>query len=109
MTRQFQGRIPGVTVITNGAPGSTGQIRVRGFGSFGGNNPLYVVDGVQTTNIDYLAPSDIESATVLTDAAAASIYGARAAGGVIVFATESKVKDLPKPTEATFDCSAGHG
>ena len=85
--QQFQGRIPGVTVITNGAPGSTSQIRVRGFGSFSGNNPLYVVDGVQATNIDYLAPSDIESTTVLKDAAAASIYGARAAGGVIVFTT----------------------
>jgi len=104
--QQFQGRIPGVTVITNGAPGSTSQIRVRGFGSFGGNNPLYVVDGVQTTNIDYLAPSDIESTTVLKDAAAASIYGARAAGGVIVFTTKQGERSA-KPTEVTIDYTTG--
>ena len=104
--QQFQGRIPGVTVITNGAPGSTSQIRVRGFGSFGGNEPLYVVDGVQTTNIDYLSPSDIESTTVLKDAAAASIYGARAAGGVIVFTTKQGERSA-KPTEVTIDYTTG--
>ena len=49
--QQFQGRIPGVTVISNGAPGSTSQIRVRGFGAFGGNEPLYIVDGVPTAII----------------------------------------------------------
>jgi len=87
--QQFQGRIPGVTVISNGSPGSTSQIRVRGFGAFGGNEPLYVVDGVPTTNIDFLNPGDIESTTVLKDAAAASIYGARAANGVIVMTTKS--------------------
>lgn len=87
--QQFQGRIPGVTVISNGSPGSTSQIRVRGFGAFGGNEPLYVVDGVPTTNIDFLNPGDIESTTVLKDAAAASIYGARAANGVVVMTTKS--------------------
>ena len=87
--QQFQGRIPGVTIISNGSPGSTSQIRVRGFGAFGGNEPLYVVDGVPTTNIDFLNPGDIESTTVLKDAAAASIYGARAANGVIVMTTKS--------------------
>ena len=87
--QQFQGRIPGVTVISNGSPGSTSQIRVRGFGAFGGNEPLYVIDGVPTTNIDFLNPGDIESTTVLKDAASASIYGARAANGVIVMTTKS--------------------
>jgi TonB-linked SusC/RagA family outer membrane protein len=87
--QQFQGRIPGVTVISNGSPGSTSQIRVRGFGAFGGNEPLYVVDGVPTNNIDFLNPGDIESTTVLKDAASASIYGARAANGVIVMTTKS--------------------
>ena len=87
--QQFQGRIPGVTVISNGSPGSTSQIRVRGFGAFGGNEPLYEVDGVPTTNIDFLNPGDIESTNVLKDAAAASIYGARAANGVVVMTTKS--------------------
>jgi len=86
--QQLQGRVSGVTVITNGQPGTSSQIRVRGFGSFGGNQPLYVVDGVPTQNIQYIAPDDIETTTVLKDAASASIYGARAAAGVIVLTTK---------------------
>ncbi|GAB3971804.1 TonB-dependent receptor [Spirosoma terrae] len=86
--QQLQGRVAGVTVITNGQPGTTSQVRVRGFGSFGGNQPLYVVDGVPTQTIQYLAPDDIESTTVLKDAASASVYGARAASGVIVLTTK---------------------
>ncbi len=84
----LQGRVSGVTVITNGQPGTTSIIRVRGFGAFGGNEPLYVVDGVPTGSTDFLNPDDIESTTVLKDAAAASIYGARAANGVIVYTTK---------------------
>ena len=84
----LQGRVSGVTVITNGQPGTTSIIRVRGFGSFGGNEPLYVVDGVPVETTDFLNPDDIESTTVLKDAAAASIYGARAAGGVIIYTTK---------------------
>lgn len=86
--QQLQGRVSGVTVITNGQPGTSSQIRVRGFGAFGGNQPLYVVDGVPTQNINFLNPDDIETTTVLKDAAAASIYGARAANGVIVYTTK---------------------
>lgn len=86
--QMLQGRVPGVTVITNGQPGTTSQIRVRGFGAFGGNSPLYVVDGVPTGNVDFLNPDDIETTTVLKDAASASIYGARAASGVIVYTTK---------------------
>ncbi|MFD2934645.1 SusC/RagA family TonB-linked outer membrane protein [Spirosoma flavum] len=86
--QQLQGRVAGVTVITNGQPGTSSQVRVRGFGSFGGNQPLYVVDGVPTQSIAFLAPDDIESTTVLKDAASASIYGARAAAGVIVLTTK---------------------
>jgi len=85
--QQLQGRVAGVNVITNGQPGTTSQIRVRGFGAFGGNEPLYVVDGVPVTSTDFLNPDDIESTSVLKDAAAASIYGARAANGVIVYTT----------------------
>lgn len=86
--QQLQGRVSGVTVITNGQPGTTSIIRVRGFGAFGGNQPLYVVDGVPVESTDFLNPDDIESTTVLKDAASASIYGARAANGVIVYTTK---------------------
>lgn len=91
--QMLQGRVPGVTVITNGQPGTTSQIRVRGFGSFGGNAPLYVVDGVPTGDVNFLNPDDIELTTVLKDAAAASIYGARAASGVIVYTTKRGAKN----------------
>ncbi|MEN9612631.1 MAG: hypothetical protein RLZZ628_3445, partial [Bacteroidota bacterium] len=86
--QQLQGRVSGLTVISNGQPGTNSIVRVRGFGSFGGNEPLYVVDGVPVLSTDFLAPDDIENTTVLKDAAAASIYGARAAGGVIVYTTK---------------------
>ena len=89
----LQGRTPGVTVITNGQPGTTSQIRVRGFGSFGGNQPLYVVDGVPVESVNFLNPDDIETTTVLKDAASASIYGARAASGVIVYTTKKGKRD----------------
>lgn len=91
--QQLQGRVSGVTVITNGQPGTSSIVRVRGFGSFGGNEPLYIVDGVPVDNTQFLQPDDIESTTVLKDAAAASIYGARAAGGVIVYTTKKGKKD----------------
>lgn len=84
----LQGRIAGVNVISNGQPGTTSQVRVRGFGAFGGNAPLYIVDGVPVGSTDFLSPDDIESTTVLKDAAAASIYGSRAANGVIVYTTK---------------------
>ncbi|MBN8578238.1 MAG: TonB-dependent receptor [Cytophagales bacterium] len=90
--QMLQGRVAGVTVITNGQPGTSSQIRVRGFGSFGGNNPLYIVDGVPTEAVGFINPDDIESVTVLKDAAAASIYGARAASGVIIYTTKKGTK-----------------
>jgi TonB-linked SusC/RagA family outer membrane protein len=99
--QMLQGRVPGVTVITNGQPGTTSQIRVRGFGAFGGNSPLYVVDGVPTGNVEFLNPDDIETTTVLKDAASASIYGARAASGVIVYTTKKGKKD--QKLNVTYD------
>src|SRR5690606_17182827 len=86
--QQLQGRVGGVTVITNGQPGTSSIVRVRGFGSFGGNEPLYIVDGIPVQSTDFLQPDDIESTTVLKDAPSASIYGARAASGVIVYTTK---------------------
>ncbi len=86
--QQLAGRVAGVTVITNGQPGTQSQVRVRGYGGFGGNQPLYIVDGVPIQSVDFLSPDDIATTTVLKDAAAASIYGARAANGVIVYTTK---------------------
>ena len=93
--QQLQGRVSGVTVITNGQPGTTSIVRVRGFGALGGNEPLYVVDGVPVESTDFLAPDDIETTTVLKDATTASIYGARAAGGVIVYTTKRGGRNQP--------------
>lgn len=104
--QQLQGRVAGITVITNGQPGTTSQIRIRGFSAFGGNSPLYVVDGVPVTNTDFLNPDDIASTTVLKDASSASIYGARAANGVVVYTTKQGSKGKTK-TEFSLNISSG--
>ena len=104
--QQLQGRVAGVTVITNGQPGTTSQVRVRGYGALGGNEPLYIVDGVPTQSTDFLSPDDIETTTVLKDATAASIYGARAAGGVIVYTTK-KGGYGNRPLKVTYDGTFG--
>ena len=89
---QLQGRASGVTVIQNSIPGAGSTVRIRGLGSFNNNNPLYVVDGVQTGSISSLNPNDIESMQVLKDAASASIYGVRASNGVIIVTTKKGKK-----------------
>lgn len=99
---QLQGRVAGVTVIASGQPGASNTIRVRGFGAFGGNEPLYVIDGVPTGGSGLLSPDDIESTTVLKDAAAASIYGARAANGVVVITTKKGQRRAQRLT-VTYD------
>jgi TonB-dependent SusC/RagA subfamily outer membrane receptor len=104
--QQLQGRVSGLTVITNGQPGTSSQVRIRGFGSFFGNQPLYVVDGVPTQNIDFLSPEDIENTTVMKDASSASIYGARAASGVIVITTKKGSKK-PQRMQVHYDAIVG--
>lgn len=84
----LQGAVPGLQVTNSGAPGAGPQIRVRGIGSMQGADPLYVVDGMFYNEINWLSPNDIESISVLRDASAASIYGVRAAGGVILVTTK---------------------
>ena len=91
-TSQLQGRASGVNVVTTGIPGSSSKVRIRGLGSFNNNNPLYVVDGVQTFSINGLNPNDIESLQVLKDAASASIYGVRGSNGVIIITTKKAKK-----------------
>jgi TonB-linked SusC/RagA family outer membrane protein len=88
VANQLQGRIAGVTVVGNGQPGATAQVRIRGFSSFDNNAPLYIVDGVPTQDISTLNPNDIENLSVLKDAGAASIYGSRASNGVIMITTK---------------------
>lgn len=89
ITSQLQGRVSGVTVSGDGRPGSAAKVRIRGFSSFSGaNDPLYIVDGVPTQDISNLNPNDVESISVLKDAGAASIYGSRAANGVILVTTK---------------------
>jgi len=104
--QQLQGRVPGVTVVSNGQPGTDSQIRVRGFGALGGNEPLYIVDGVPVGTTNFLAPDDIASTTVLKDATSASIYGARAAGGVIVYTTKQGKKGA-SPLKVTYNGMVG--
>ncbi|WP_197686316.1 TonB-dependent receptor plug domain-containing protein [Salegentibacter salegens] len=90
VTQALQGQVPGVNITqSTGAPGDNIEVRIRGNGTIGNNNPLYVVDGIPTREITFLNPSDIKSMTVLKDASAASIYGSRAAGGVIVIETKN--------------------
>jgi TonB-linked SusC/RagA family outer membrane protein len=88
---QLQGKVPGVQFSTSGDPGSSAFVRIRGIGSINNNEPLYVIDGIPVqneSNINFLNPNDIESIQVLKDAASASIYGSRAANGVIVITTK---------------------
>jgi TonB-dependent starch-binding outer membrane protein SusC len=87
----LQGRAAGVQVTNlSGQPGEPPTIRIRGAGTTGNSNPLYVVDGmVIEGGIDFLNPGDIESIDVLKDAASAAIYGARAANGVVLITTKS--------------------
>ncbi|WP_247233453.1 TonB-dependent receptor [Telluribacter sp. SYSU D00476] len=87
VTNQLQGRASGVTVLGSGQPGEAPQVRIRGLNTFGNNQPLYVVDGVPTQNINDINPNDVASMQVLKDAGAASIYGSRAANGVIIITT----------------------
>lgn len=84
----LQGATPGVTVTrSSGDPEATGSIRIRGITTISNSDPLVIVDGVPG-KLDLINPNDVESITVLKDAASASIYGARAASGVIVVTTK---------------------
>jgi len=89
----LQGQVAGVSVSANtGAPGDGLKIRIRGEGTLGNNEVLYVVDGVATRDISFLNMSDVKSMTVLKDAAATAIYGSRSAGGVVILTTKSGIK-----------------
>ncbi len=90
LSTALQGSVSGLMVRRdNNAPGaSAGSMHVRGVTTIGDSSPLIIVDGVQCDNIDYVNANDVESVTVLKDAAAASIYGSKAAAGVILITTK---------------------
>jgi len=106
LDQALQGRAAGVTVNANsGQPGAAASIRIRGIGSvMGGSDPIYVVDGMITTNISFLNPNDIEATEVLKDASATAIYGSRGANGVIMVTTK---KGKEGKTNISFNAYTG--
>lgn len=95
--KALQGRVPGMNISADGSPSGTATVRIRGIGTLNNNDPLYIVDGIPTkAGMHELNGNDIESIQVLKDAASASIYGSRAANGVIIITTkkgkEGKIK-----------------
>lgn len=112
----LQGKVAGVQIVSSGAPGASPEVRIRGIGSFGGGNvqangtmtqtkPLYVVDGMFYDDIAFLNTADIQDMSVLKDASASSIYGVRAANGVVIITT--KKGRLNTKAVATYDGYVG--
>jgi len=100
----LQGRVSGVFISANGAPGSAPEVRIRGIGTTGNSSPLYVVDGMFMDDITFLNGNDIESMEVLKDASATAIYGSRGANGVIIVTTKQGVQG-----KARVDVSISEG
>ncbi|MBQ7672537.1 MAG: TonB-dependent receptor [Paludibacteraceae bacterium] len=87
--KALQGKVPGMNITADGSPSGAAMVRIRGIGTLNDNDPLYIIDGVPTkSGMHELNPNDIESIQVLKDAASASIYGSRAANGVIIITTK---------------------
>ena len=85
---RLQGQASGVTVSSANRPGGDAIIRIRGIGTINDSEPLYVIDGVPTSTGNNISANDIESISILKDAASAAIYGARGANGVIIITTK---------------------
>ncbi|GJM32068.1 MAG: SusC/RagA family TonB-linked outer membrane protein [Saprospiraceae bacterium] len=98
----LQGQAAGVNVAAaTGAPGGNPVIRIRGLGTIGNNNPLFVIDGIPG-DLSYINPADIESINVLRDASAATIYGARASNGVVIVTTKRGKTGAPRVSLNTY-------
>ena len=108
VTSGLQGMLPGVTVVNaTGEPGNSNTtIRVRGIGTIGNANPLILIDGVEG-DLSAINPEDIESVSVLKDAASAAIYGARAANGVLLVTTKNLNGAATEKTSVTFGAYYG--
>jgi TonB-linked SusC/RagA family outer membrane protein len=103
--QQLQGRAAGVTIGQDNRPGAAPMVRIRGWGTINNNDPLYIIDGVPTkSEIQAINPNNIETIQILKDASAASIYGARAANGVIIITTKRGKIGAPK---ISFDARYG--
>ncbi|MFH0760945.1 MAG: TonB-dependent receptor [Bacteroidota bacterium] len=101
----LQGKTAGINITsTSGQPGEPMKVLIRGLGTTGSSEPLYIVDGVQTGDIDYLNSADIESIDILKDAASAAIYGSRAANGVVLISTKKGQKGV---AQVSFDSYFG--
>lgn len=105
----LRGKIAGVTIFSNsGEPGGNPRVLIRGMGTINASTqPLYVVDGVQSDNIDYLNSTDIESIEVLKDASSAAIYGSRGANGVVIITTQRGLKKEGSVIEYKSNVSIG--
>ena len=105
--KALQGRVPGMNITADGSPGGQATIRIRGVGTLNNNDPLYIIDGVPTkAGMHELNGNDIESIQVLKDAASASIYGSRAANGVIIITTKKgKAGQLKIDVDASLSVS----
>ena len=87
--QQLQGKISGVNIVASGSPSGVAEVRVRGVATLGlARNPLYIIDGAPSQSLDGINPDDIANISVLKDASAASVYGARAANGVVLVTTK---------------------
>ncbi|PRY09945.1 TonB-linked SusC/RagA family outer membrane protein [Pontibacter ummariensis] len=96
VNQALQGKVAGVQITpSSGAPGTGAKVRIRGIGSFGASDPLYVVDGYPVGSIDFLSPNDIASMEVLKDASATAVYGNRGANGVIIVTTKQGKEGKP--------------
>ena len=101
--KALQGRVPGMNITADGNPSGNATVRIRGVGTLNNNDPLYIIDGVPTkSGMHELNGNDIESIQVLKDAASASIYGSRAANGVIIITTK---KGKEGQIKINFDAS----
>ena len=104
-TQQLQGRVTGVVIGQDNAPGGEPLVRIRGWSTINDNDPLYIIDGIPTkSDRQTINPANVESVQILKDASAASIYGSRAANGVVIVTTKKGSQGKPR---ISFDARAG--
>ena len=104
--QSLQGQVSGVQIVNTGSPGDSPTVRLRGLGTYSGSgSPLYVVDGMFYSNIDFLNTKDIESITILKDASSSAIYGVRAANGVVIIKTKTGL--ISQKPQFEYDGYAG--
>jgi len=88
LDQALQGRAAGANIVNSGSPGSPPRVLIRGLGTFGNSDPLYVIDGVVSQGLNEINPNDIETIDILKDASTAAIYGSRASNGVVIVTTK---------------------